>query len=281
MSLAPWIYQTPLEWSRPAEPERVVAPVVLRDDIATLRASLTGALARKITTATELRRARDLERRTHFPTMFGVIDGLLGGGLERGKLVELQGRRSTGRFSVVLAALASATEAGEAAALVDVGDGLDPQVAASVRIDLQRLLWVRPESLKHAVMSAELLIQTGFPLVVVDLGIQLRGRRPHEATWVRLARAAEHHGAALLVSTPYPVSGTAADVVISAERSRPTWSGTGAAPRLLNDLHSSLRVEKQRGSSPGAHAELEVTSGDKPRRKAARTRVIGGTERSS
>src|SRR5512143_1726070 len=49
------------------------------------------------------------------------------GGLPRGTLVEVVGRRSSGRFALALAALAAATQAGESAALVDLGDQLDPQ----------------------------------------------------------------------------------------------------------------------------------------------------------
>ena len=48
------------------------------------------------------------------PTGIDPLDRLISGGLPRGRLTELVGRRSSGRFSIVLAALASATSAGEA-----------------------------------------------------------------------------------------------------------------------------------------------------------------------
>src|SRR5712671_2470581 len=51
------------------------------------------------------------------------------GGLARGSLVELAGTRSSGRFAIALAALAAATRQGEAAALVDLGDHLEPKSA--------------------------------------------------------------------------------------------------------------------------------------------------------
>ena len=47
-----------------------------------------------------------------------------------------------------------------------------------------------------------------------------------EAVWLRLARAARSHGAALLVGSPYRVSGTAASVVIKAERARISTSSS-------------------------------------------------------
>src|SRR5712692_2588396 len=64
------------------------------------------------------------------------LDRLLAGGLPKGKLTELVGRRSTGRFAIALAALASATSSGEAAALVDLDSHLDPQGAADAGVDL-------------------------------------------------------------------------------------------------------------------------------------------------
>lgn len=269
MSTAQWIYQVPLTLSRPTAAP-AARPSSVREELEAVRASLPGPLAQKIGTAADLHRAHDRQQRTHLPTMVECFDRLTGGGLGHGKLVELHGRRSTGRFGIVIAALASATQSGEAAALIDCDDSLDPQFAAAAGIDLSRLLWVRPPNVKYAVMSAEMLITTGFPLVIVDFGMRLRGRRPDDAAWLRLSRAAEHHGAALLLSAPHPLSGLAADCVVSATRVRPEWSGKGAAPKLLVRLSSSLTVKKQRGSRPGAHAEIETTVVERPRRGSHR-----------
>lgn len=184
------------------------------------------------------------------------IADLLAGGLPRGRLVEMVGGRSSGRFSAVLATLAAATAAGEAAALVDLGDGLDPQATEALGMDLRRLLWVRPPDLKQALACAEILLGGGFPLVALDLGSPpVRGGRGLEAAWVRLARAAQAHRAALLVASPYRVSGTAAAIVLQAARGRVLWRGAedGGAPWLLDGLSCRLAVEKERGSSPAAH----------------------------
>jgi hypothetical protein len=180
-------------------------------------------------------------------TAVPALDELLAGGLPRGKLVEMVGSRSSGRFSAVLATLAAATAAGEAAALVDLGDGFDPQFAATLEMDLRRLLWLRPVSLKQALACAEILLGGGFPLVVLDLGSPpVRGGRGAEAGWVRLARAAQAHRAALLVTSPYRVSGTAAAIVLKAARGRVLWQG-GRAPWLLDGLSCQLALEKSRG----------------------------------
>ena len=70
------------------------------------------------------------------------VDALCGG-LPRGCLTEICGPASSGRTSLMLAALAAATRRQEACALVDPCDALDPQSAIDADIDLKRLLWVR------------------------------------------------------------------------------------------------------------------------------------------
>src|SRR6266511_1902133 len=109
----------------------------------------------------------------------------------------------------------------------------------------ERLLWARPRRVKEALAAAEMLLSTGFPLVVVDLGLPpLRGAAP-EAAWVRLARAAEIEGAALLLAAPYRVSGFAAGAVVRMDEARFVWVGGGASPRLLIGTGSRLSLERE------------------------------------
>jgi recombination protein RecA len=67
----------------------------------------------------------------------------LTGGLARGCLTEICGTASSGRTSVLLFALARATERGEICALVDASDAFDPASAAAAGMEMSRLLWVR------------------------------------------------------------------------------------------------------------------------------------------
>src|SRR5207244_4008325 len=81
---------------------------------------------------------------------------------------------------------------------------------------------------------------------IVDAGLPpLRGRVA-DAAWVRLARAAEAHGTALLVSTPYPLTGTTSEAMLRAEPSRGRWRGG-----LLTGVETTLRLEKHRRKRPG------------------------------
>jgi hypothetical protein len=89
------------------------------------------------------------------------------------------------------------------------------------------------------------------------------GGRGLEAGWVRLARAAQAGGAALLVSSPYRVSGTAAAVVVAARPGRalravPTTAGATSLP-LFAGLAGRFRLDKSRGKSGGEEAVAELT----------------------
>jgi hypothetical protein len=68
---------------------------------------------------------------------------LLTGGIARGCLTEICGAASSGRTSVLLFALACATQRGEVCALVDASDTFDPASAAAAGMEMSRLLWVR------------------------------------------------------------------------------------------------------------------------------------------
>jgi len=71
-----------------------------------------------------------------------AVDALTGG-LPRGCLTEICGPASSGRTTLLLAALAAATRRGEFCAVLDASDALDPQSVAATGVELQRLLWVR------------------------------------------------------------------------------------------------------------------------------------------
>ena len=222
--------------------------------------ALAGAPAARLRRASEL--ACPAAPRATLSCGAGALERLLPGGLPRGALVEVVGGSSSGRFSLAISALASVTSTGQAAALVDVGEHLDPEAAERAGVDLERLLWVRPPTVKQALAAAEILLSTGFPLVVADLGVVARTRFLPDAAWVRLVRSAQAHDASLLLSTPIRAGGIAADAVVSAGAMRPVWTGSGKAPRLLAGISSALTLEKRGRLTPGTRALLELSSLD-------------------
>lgn len=226
--------------SPPPSPGRL--PVVLQ--------SLAGPLAARLRSGRELAALQgvathDAPRPAPWSTALPGLARLLPGGLPRGELVELTAGRSSGRFACTLMLLAAATSAGENAALIDLGDGLDPQSAAPVGIVWPRLLWVRPRIVREALAATEAALTGGLPLVVLDLGLPpLPGGRGAEAMWLRLARSARQHDTLLVVASPYRVAGPAASTVLELTRGRPLWSGTGATPRLLEGTDGRLTLTK-------------------------------------
>jgi hypothetical protein len=230
------------------------------------------ALRGKLISGRELaRRQREAESPDLLPTACPELDRLLAGGLPRGHLVELVGGRSSGRFSLTLSLLAAVTRAGEVAAFVDLGDGLDPAAARDAGVELERLLWLRPRHLPQALLSAEILTTTGFPLVALDLGVP---PVPHgriaapsaRAAWLRLARAAGAHRTAILLSSPYRTSGSAASEVLDVRSAATRRSEP--APALFLGLEARLTLEKARrrprstaggaGSAPSVEGTVEL-----------------------
>jgi hypothetical protein len=112
------------------------------------------------------------------------------------------------------------------------------------------VLWLRPNGLEPALAAAETVLATGFALVVLDLGLaRIFRRRSDDAVWLRLARRARLHDAALLVLAPYRVTGTAARVVLAADTARAGWDRAcldrwPQSLSLLDGLSSRLVLEK-------------------------------------
>jgi hypothetical protein len=207
-------------------------------------AHLTG---NSLQTGTELMEAlRQQKARPVLATRVAELDRLQGGGLQRGTFVHLYGERSSGRFAIGLAALSAATQAGEAAALVDVGNHLDPKDAQAAGVHLPRLLWLRPPSGAYALLSVEMVLATGFSVVVLDLSVlRISSVFYPEAAWIRLSNAIVEHKAILLVITEQPLQTTAADIAIHCEGAQPEWLGV-EGHRVLSGLSAHVSVRRRK-----------------------------------
>ncbi|MFZ0773373.1 MAG: hypothetical protein WCA49_11450 [Candidatus Sulfotelmatobacter sp.] len=149
----------------------------------------------------------------------------LTGGLPRGCLTEICGPASSGRTTVLLAALAAATRRGEFCAAVDASDALDPQSIAAAGIALDRLLWVRcgenshqaEHRLEQLLRAADLLLESGgFGLIALDLGDlpPQTARRIPLTTWFRFRRAVENTSTVLLAVERQSIAGSCSSLVI-------------------------------------------------------------------
>ena len=180
------------------------------------------ALAAHLVPAGKLE-ARD--RRGRLSTGVTAVDALVGGGWPRAAVSELSGGRSTGRTGLLLASVAQALRQDEAVALVDVGGMLDARAAARAGVPLGRLLWVRCGADKALAAAEVVLGAGGFGLVALDLGEE-RPRAPTAAA-LRLKRAAEQQGTAVVVSSARRVQGMLGACALTLVAGRPRFDAGG------------------------------------------------------
>lgn len=227
------------------------------------------------------------------PTGVAALDDAIAGGLPRGRLVELVGRASAGRMSIVVSALAAATARGEVAALIDAADGFDPASAAGAGVALERVLWVRPASIADALRAADLVLDAGgFGVVVLYLagarqvtpsaratqplraggvttlgaiaGFRARERkRGVEATdsaWARLAHMAERARASVLVACERSLCGTFAAATVELTARAAKWQRAPGGDRLLCARELALSVTRSK-LGPPAFARVVIFTG--------------------
>ena len=173
------------------------------------------------------------------PTGVAEVD-TLAGGLPQGCLTEIYGPASSGRTSLMLAAMAQATGRQEVCALVDAADAFDPESAAAAGVSLERLLWVRCGGCaEHALKAADLMVQGGgFGLVVMDLADTpvAVARRISLTSWFRLRRAVEHTPTVILVVEQQPLAKTCASLLLEMRRDKAVWSGAPGCSQLLRGI---------------------------------------------
>jgi hypothetical protein len=183
----------------------------------------------------------------HLPTGIAALDAVLNGGLPRGRITELSGRRSAGRTGLACAVAARATRAGETIAWIDPEDALEPEAAAEAGVVLARTLWVRPRDVADALRAAEILLGAGgFGLAVLDLG-QPAGRT---TAWPRLLHAAERTRSVLLVVAAEREVGAAATLALEVTGRRVRWSGGPGRLVLLDGIEARVAVVRNRLGRP-------------------------------
>ena len=203
-----------------------------------------------------------------------AIDALTGG-LPRGCLTEICGPASSGRTTILLAALAAATCRGEFCAIVDASDALDPHSVAAAGVELNRLLWVRcgknfsPKArektsqaafkfaqtesqhaqhcLEQLLRATDLLLESGgFGLIVLDICdvTPQAARRIPLTTWFRFRRAVEHKPTVLLALEQHTIAGSCSSLLLK-----------------LSVLSSQFSVLSSKNNSR-EHARVENGCGD-------------------
>ncbi len=103
------------------------------------------------------------------PTGSLSLDLALGGGLPRGRLVEIFGVEGGGKTTLTLHCVAEAQKAGGVCAFIDAEHALDPTYAAALGVDVDNLFVSQPDNGEQALEIADTLIRSGaIDLIVVD-----------------------------------------------------------------------------------------------------------------
>lgn len=94
-----------------------------------------------------------------------MLDSILGGGLPKGRLIEIFGPEASGKTSMALTAAANVQKEGGTVAFIDLENALDPRYAAKLGVNTAELAVSQPDYGEQALDLVEKLAATG----VVDL----------------------------------------------------------------------------------------------------------------
>ncbi|WP_299409682.1 recombinase RecA [Acaryochloris sp. IP29b_bin.148] len=98
-----------------------------------------------------------------------TLDLALGGGLPKGRVIEIYGPESSGKTTLALHAIAEVQRSGGIAAFVDAEHALDPTYASAVGVDTENLLVAQPDTGESALEIVDQLVRsTAVDIVVID-----------------------------------------------------------------------------------------------------------------
>jgi recombination protein RecA len=103
------------------------------------------------------------------PTGSLSLDLALGGGIPKGRVIEVYGPESSGKTTLTLHAIAEVQRSGGTAAFIDAEHALDPAYAKRIGVDVENLLLSQPDNGEQALEIVETLVRSNaVDLIVVD-----------------------------------------------------------------------------------------------------------------
>ena len=98
-----------------------------------------------------------------------TLDLALGGGLPKGRVIEIYGPESSGKTTLALHAIAETQKCGGIAAFVDAEHALDPSYAGALGVDIENLLVSQPDTGEMALEVVDHLVRSvAVDIVVID-----------------------------------------------------------------------------------------------------------------
>ncbi len=102
------------------------------------------------------------------PTGSLSLDLALGGGIPKGRIVEIYGPESSGKTTLALHAVAEVQKQGGLAAFIDAEHAVDPEYAAKIGVNLDDLLISQPDTGEQALEICETLVRSSAVDIVVE-----------------------------------------------------------------------------------------------------------------
>lgn len=97
------------------------------------------------------------------------LDAALGGGVPKGRIIEIYGPESSGKTTLALHMIASFQKQGGQAAFIDAEHALDISYAEKIGVDVNNLLLSQPDHGEQALETAETLVRSGaVDVIVID-----------------------------------------------------------------------------------------------------------------
>ena len=97
------------------------------------------------------------------------LDRALGGGIPKGRIVEIYGPESSGKTTLALHTLAEVQKNGGIAAFIDAEHALDPEYAKRIGVNTDELLISQPDNGEQALEIVETLTRSGgVDIIVID-----------------------------------------------------------------------------------------------------------------
>jgi recombination protein RecA len=98
-----------------------------------------------------------------------TLDLALGGGLPKGRVIEIYGPESSGKTTLALHAIAEVQRSGGVAAFVDAEHALDPAYSSALGVDIENLLVSQPDTGEAGLEIVDQLVRSAaVDIVVID-----------------------------------------------------------------------------------------------------------------
>ena len=98
-----------------------------------------------------------------------TLDLALGGGLPKGRVIEIYGPESSGKTTLALHAIAEVQKSGGVAAFVDAEHALDPTYSEALGVDIENLLVAQPDNGESALEIVDQLVRSAaVNIIVID-----------------------------------------------------------------------------------------------------------------